>query len=88
MRQEESQYLANDIEEIKKLPEWTQQWVGYGLSRPFLGRGNLSNLMLVLHPGVRTDTSTGIEHGLPLAPITVELSIGIKDRHSAPGDFM
>ena len=37
MRQEESQYLANDIEEIKKLPEWTQQRAGYGLSKPFLG---------------------------------------------------
>jgi hypothetical protein len=68
------------------LPEWTQQKVGYGLSRSFLGRVNLSNLMLVLHPGVRTDTS--VEHRLPLAPITVELSIGIKDRQSAPGDFM
>jgi hypothetical protein len=57
MRQKESQYLANDIEEIKKLPEWTQQKVGYRLSRSFLGRVNLSNLMLVLLPGVRTDTS-------------------------------
>jgi hypothetical protein len=37
MKQEESQYLANDIEEIKKLPEWAQQRVGYGLSKPFLG---------------------------------------------------
>jgi hypothetical protein len=51
MRQEESQYLANDIEEIKKWAEWTPQRVGYGLSRPFLGCVNLSNLMLVLHPG-------------------------------------
>jgi ectoine hydroxylase-related dioxygenase (phytanoyl-CoA dioxygenase family) len=50
MRQEENQYLANDIEEIKKLPEWLQERVGYGLSRPFLGWVNLSNPMLVLHP--------------------------------------
>ncbi len=51
MRQEENQYLANDIEEIKKLPEWLQVRVGYGISRPFLGWVNLSNPMLVLHPG-------------------------------------
>jgi hypothetical protein len=51
MTQEESQYLANDIEEIRKLPEWAQQRVGYGLSRPFQGRVNSSNPILVLHPG-------------------------------------
>jgi hypothetical protein len=36
----------------------------------------------------RLKLRTDIEHGLPLAPITVELSTGIKDRQSAPGDFM
>lgn len=51
MRQKENQYLANDIEAIKKLPEWLQERVGYGLSRPCLGWVNLSNPMQVLHPG-------------------------------------
>jgi hypothetical protein len=51
MRQEENQYLANEIGQIKKLPEWLRERIGYGLSRPFLGWVNLSNGMLVLHPG-------------------------------------
>lgn len=50
MRQEENQYLSNDIEKIKELPEWLQERVGYGLSRPFLGWVNLQNPMLLLHP--------------------------------------
>lgn len=50
MRQEENQYLANDIEKIKELPEWLQERVGYGLSPPFLGWIDLKNPMLVLHP--------------------------------------
>ncbi|KAL9074149.1 MAG: hypothetical protein Q9157_004497 [Trypethelium eluteriae] len=51
MRQEENQYLANDIKKIKELPEWLQERVGYGLSRPFLGWVDLKNPMLMLHPG-------------------------------------
>ena len=51
MRQEENQYLANEIEAIKRLPDWLQERVGFGLSRPFLGWVNLSNPMQVLHPG-------------------------------------
>lgn len=50
MRQEENQYLTNDIEKIKELPEWLQERVGYGLSRPFCGWVDLKNPMLVLHP--------------------------------------
>ncbi|KAI9666424.1 MAG: hypothetical protein M1821_004360 [Bathelium mastoideum] len=50
MRQEENQYLANDIEKIRELPEWLQERVGYGLSRPFLGWIDLKNPMLILHP--------------------------------------
>lgn len=50
LRQEENQYLANDIEDIRKLPEWLQERVGYGISRPFLGWVNLANPMAVLHP--------------------------------------
>ena len=50
MRQEENQYLANDIEKIRELPEWLQEKIGYGLSRPFLGWIDLKNPMQVLHP--------------------------------------
>ncbi|KAH8655361.1 phytanoyl-CoA dioxygenase family protein [Xylariales sp. PMI_506] len=50
MRQEENQYLAVDIQKIKELPEWLQERVGYGLSRPFLGWVDLKNPMLILHP--------------------------------------
>ncbi len=34
MRQERNPYLANEIEQITKLPEWFQERIGYGLSRP------------------------------------------------------
>jgi hypothetical protein len=51
MRQEENQHLANDIEEIKKLPEWLQERTGYGISRIFLRGVDLSHPMHVLHPG-------------------------------------
>jgi ectoine hydroxylase-related dioxygenase (phytanoyl-CoA dioxygenase family) len=50
MRQEENQYLANDIEKVRELPEWLQARVGYGLSRPFLGWVDLKNPMQILHP--------------------------------------
>jgi ectoine hydroxylase-related dioxygenase (phytanoyl-CoA dioxygenase family) len=50
MRQEENQYLANEIEKIKELPKWLQERVGYGISRPFLGWVDLKNPMQTLHP--------------------------------------
>ena len=50
LRQEENQYLANPIEEVKKMPDWLQEKVGYGISAPFLGWVNLANPNLILHP--------------------------------------
>jgi ectoine hydroxylase-related dioxygenase (phytanoyl-CoA dioxygenase family) len=50
LRQEENQYLANPIEEVRKLPSWLQERIGYGLSAPFLGWVNLADPMLVLNP--------------------------------------
>ncbi|EXJ86336.1 hypothetical protein A1O3_03287 [Capronia epimyces CBS 606.96] len=50
LRQEENQYLANDWDRIRELPDWLQERVGWGLSRPFLGWVNLSNPMVLLHP--------------------------------------
>lgn len=37
LRQEENQYLANEMEAIRELPRELQRFVGYSLSRPSLG---------------------------------------------------
>jgi ectoine hydroxylase-related dioxygenase (phytanoyl-CoA dioxygenase family) len=37
LRQEENQYLANDIDKIKELPIWLQRYAGFGVSKPFMG---------------------------------------------------
>lgn len=37
LRQEENQYLSNDLEKIKKLPVWLQQFAGFGVSKPYMG---------------------------------------------------
>ncbi|KAJ9644421.1 hypothetical protein H2204_001773 [Knufia peltigerae] len=50
LRQEENQYLINPVEKVRELPEWMQEKVGYGLSRPFLGWVNLKSAMEWLHP--------------------------------------
>ncbi|KAJ9139199.1 Phytanoyl-CoA dioxygenase family protein [Pleurostoma richardsiae] len=55
MRQEENQYLANDWDRIRALPDWLQERVGWGLSRPFLGWVNLSDPMKLLHPERETN---------------------------------
>lgn len=50
LRQEENQYLANPVDKIRELPDYLQELVGYGLSRPFLGWVDLKDPMLWLHP--------------------------------------
>ncbi|KAK5462462.1 hypothetical protein LTS15_002174 [Exophiala xenobiotica] len=50
LRQEENQYLINPVEKVRELPEWMQEKIGYGLSRPFLGWINLKSAMEWLHP--------------------------------------
>ncbi|KEF52312.1 uncharacterized protein A1O9_11552, partial [Exophiala aquamarina CBS 119918] len=37
LRQEENQYLANDIEKIKEFSIWLQRYTGFGVSKPFIG---------------------------------------------------
>ncbi|KAF2491490.1 PhyH-domain-containing protein [Lophium mytilinum] len=37
LRQEENQYLANDLERIRELPVGLQRWAGFGASKPFMG---------------------------------------------------
>jgi ectoine hydroxylase-related dioxygenase (phytanoyl-CoA dioxygenase family) len=50
LRQEENQYLINPVEKVRQLPEWMQELVGYGLSRPFCGWIDLKSAMEWLHP--------------------------------------
>lgn len=37
LRQEENQYLSNDLEKIKELPVSLQQFAGFGVSKPYMG---------------------------------------------------
>ncbi|KIW36024.1 uncharacterized protein PV06_11252 [Exophiala oligosperma] len=37
LRQEENQFLANPIEEVKKMPESIQRMIGYSVSSPYCG---------------------------------------------------
>ena len=50
LRQEENQYLCNDVESIKRLPIWLQRFCGYGMSMPFMGYVELDDPIKVLHP--------------------------------------
>lgn len=50
LRQEENQYLSNSMESIGALPEYLQERMGYGLSRPFMGWVDLKSPMLMLFP--------------------------------------
>ncbi|KAL8791961.1 MAG: hypothetical protein Q9195_005450 [Heterodermia aff. obscurata] len=49
-RQEENQYMANDSEKVKSLPMELQRFMGYYLSRPFLGWVDMNDPILALHP--------------------------------------
>lgn len=37
LRQEENQYLANDLDKIKELPISLQRFAGFGASKPYMG---------------------------------------------------
>lgn len=50
LRQEENQYLANEVEKIKRLPLWLQRFAGYSLSKPFMGWVNMDDPMRVINP--------------------------------------
>lgn len=54
-RQEENQYLANDVEKIKELPVWLQRFMGYSLSRPFMGWVDMDDPMKVINPDYQTE---------------------------------
>ncbi len=50
LRQEENQYLACDVAAVKRLPVWLQRFVGYSLSRPFMGWVEMDDPMRVINP--------------------------------------
>ncbi|ETS81351.1 hypothetical protein PFICI_06353 [Pestalotiopsis fici W106-1] len=50
LRQEENQYLANDVEKIKKLPLSLQRFLGWGISDPWKGYVELKDPVLLLNP--------------------------------------
>ena len=54
LRQEENQYLANDMEAVRKLPVWLQQFMGYSLSRPFMGWVNMDDPMRAINPDFKS----------------------------------
>lgn len=54
-RQEENQYLANDVEKVKELPVWLQRYMGYSLSRPFMGWVDMDDPMKVINPDYHTE---------------------------------
>ena len=50
-RQEENQFLANEVERIKELPLDLQRFMGYGLSHPSLGWVNFDDPIKVINGG-------------------------------------
>lgn len=48
-RQEENQYLANDVEKVKQMPAWMQKFMGWSLSLPFTGWVNLDDPIRLLN---------------------------------------
>ena len=54
LRQEENQYLANEVNEIKRLPLWLQRFTGYSLSRPFMGWVEMDDPMRVINPDAQS----------------------------------
>ena len=55
IRQEENQYLCNDVEKIKKLPLWLQMFCGWSMSKPFMGWVDLDDPIKLLHPDLKLE---------------------------------
>ncbi|KAF2469418.1 PhyH-domain-containing protein [Lindgomyces ingoldianus] len=49
LRQEENQYLANDLEGIKELPIHLQKFAGFGASKPYMGWVDMEEPVKVLN---------------------------------------
>ncbi|PCG89359.1 Phytanoyl-CoA dioxygenase [Penicillium occitanis (nom. inval.)] len=54
LRQEENQYLANQIQQVKLYPTELQRLIGYSVSKPFLGWVNLEDPIKLLHDDPET----------------------------------
>lgn len=52
LRQEENQYLANDLEKIKKLPLDLQRFAGFGASKPYMGWVDMEEPCKILNPDI------------------------------------
>lgn len=55
LRQEENQYLANDIEKIKELPISIQRYAGFGVSKPFMGWVDMEDPVRSMNPNAVDD---------------------------------
>lgn len=52
LRQEENQYLSNDLERIRELPLELQRFAGFGASKPYMGWVDMQEPISILNPGV------------------------------------
>ena len=55
IRQDENQYLCNDLKKIKKLPLWLQMFCGWSMSKPFMGWVDLDDPIKLLHPNLELE---------------------------------
>ena len=55
LRQEENQYLANDLDKIAELPLHIQRFAGFGTSKPYMGwiGNDMEEPVKMLNPGIK-----------------------------------
>ncbi|CAO2651068.1 Nn.00g093650.m01.CDS01 [Neocucurbitaria sp. VM-36] len=52
LRQEENQYLANDLNKIRELPLDIQRFAGFGTSKPYMGWVDMEEPIKMLNPDI------------------------------------
>ena len=55
LRQEENQYLVNDLDKIRRLPRDVQEFAGFGVSKPFMGWVDLEDPIVSVLDGQRDE---------------------------------
>lgn len=55
LRQEENQYLANDLDKIRELPLELQRFAGFGASKPYMGWIDMEEPVRFLNPRLLAD---------------------------------
>lgn len=55
LRQEENQYLANDLNKIRDLPLEIQRFAGFGTSKPYMGWVDMEEPLKMLNPDLADD---------------------------------